>query len=170
MEMNFCRRCGTKLTDKSDGAYVCENGHQLFAAAAPTVGIFFVTEDNQVLFAVRGIEPHKGMLDTPGGFVDVGESAEEALARELVEELGLSEDQYEPLQFVCTAVSDYSYDGEERAVLSTLFWSRLRPGANPVARDDVADTKFIPLAEINLDDVGNKDIKFGVQKLRELFL
>ncbi len=37
----------------------------------------------------RGIEPAKGRLAFPGGYVDAGESAEQAVAREFVEECGL---------------------------------------------------------------------------------
>lgn len=170
MEMNFCRRCGTKLTHTSGEAYVCENGHRLYTNAAPTAGIFFVTDDNQVLLTIRGIEPKKGMLDTPGGFVDAGETVEQALARELVEELELTDDQYETPQFLCTATNNYSYDGEDRAVLSMLYWSKLKPSANPVARDDVAGIKTMHLADINIDDIGGDDIKTGMKKLQELLL
>ena len=70
MEMNFCRRCGTPLAHKGGNAYTCTNSHQLYVNAAPTVGVFLIADDGQVLLARRGIEPGKGLLDTFGGFAD----------------------------------------------------------------------------------------------------
>lgn len=170
MEMNFCRRCGTPLTDKTGGLFVCANDHKIFAAAFPTAGIFFVNDNNEVLLAVRGIEPNKGMLDTPGGFIEEKENAEESLEREIKEELDLSPDQYEPLRYLCSGIGTYEYQNEPRTVMSTLYWSRLKPGAVPVPQDDVADLKTIPLADINLDDIAGEDIKKGVEKLRRVIL
>ncbi|MFZ2544740.1 MAG: NUDIX domain-containing protein [Candidatus Saccharimonadales bacterium] len=170
MEMNFCRRCGSRLTDKTNGVYVCENGHTLFANSAPTVGMFFVTDDNQILLSVRGIEPLKGMLDTPGGFVDSAETFEEALARELQEELGLDDSQYETPKYLCSASSEYLYQNENRNVLTVFFWSKLHPGAQPVADDDVADIKFAPVNDINIDEIGGRDIKTALAKIREILL
>ncbi|MFZ2411920.1 MAG: NUDIX domain-containing protein, partial [Candidatus Methanoperedens sp.] len=43
----------------------------------------------EVLFTIRKHAPFAGMLDFPGGFVDYEENAEEALSREIKEELNL---------------------------------------------------------------------------------
>jgi ADP-ribose pyrophosphatase YjhB (NUDIX family) len=37
----------------------------------------------------RNIEPHKGKLALPGGYIDLGESWQEAAAREVFEETGV---------------------------------------------------------------------------------
>lgn len=166
--MNFCRRCGAKLSQKSEGMFVCENSHTLFVNAAPAASVFFVRDD-QVLLSVRGVEPFKGMLDSPGGFVEESESLEDALVREIKEELGITPDNYGDLKFLCSCTTQYPYDNEERTVLGTFFWANLNSDAQPVAADDVSDVKFIPLDDIDLSQIGNGDVKVAIQKLQELF-
>lgn len=166
--MNFCRRCGSTLTFKTDGFYLCENDHRIYLNAAPCAGVFFLTEDNKVLLSVRGIEPFKGKLDSFGGFVDDQETVEDALARELQEELGLSPADYEKPQFLCTETSYYPFDGEERSVLSNFFWSRLKPSAKPVPADDVASVEQIQLTDVDLSKMHNTDVRSAVLKLQKL--
>lgn len=169
MELNFCRRCGTEITPHGEG-FRCVNGHMLYASAAAAAGIFFVTEDNQLVLSVRGIEPYKGQLDAFGGFVELNESVEEALEREIKEEVCLDPSQYETPQFLCTATAPYPFDGEVRTILAIMFWARLKPGAQPVAADDVADIKYVPLADVPYDQLGNSDVPIGVKKLQEILL
>jgi NAD+ diphosphatase len=170
MEMNFCRRCGSSLTEKTKGMYQCQNNHTLYINAAPTVGVFFVTNDNQLLLSVRGIEPFKGALDSFGGFVDDQETVEDALTRELQEELGLTSDQYELPIFLSTETGLYPYDGEDRSILSTFFWSRLKPGAVPIPADDVAEIEYVSLENVDLARMDNTDVRKAVQKLQKILL
>ena len=168
--MNFCRRCGSALTQQTASYYICAQNHKLYVNAAPTVAVFFLTEDNHVLLSIRGIEPFKGKLDTFGGFVDDGETVEQAAVRELQEELGLTPDQYDPLTFLSTEVAIYPFDGEDRSILGTFFWSRLKPGVTPVAADDVAEVVQLPLADIDLTQMDNVDVRTATEKLQKLFL
>ncbi|MCI0524438.1 MAG: NUDIX hydrolase [Acidobacteria bacterium] len=53
--------------------------------------IFTIAEDDlKVLLIRRGQEPFKGRWALPGGFVEIDESLEEAAARELKEEVGVT--------------------------------------------------------------------------------
>lgn len=166
--MNFCRRCGEALTASNDFAYKCKNDHSSYINASPTAGIFFVTDDNQVLLSRRGIEPNKGMLDSIGGFVDAGETAEDAIAREILEETELTSDQYETPQIFCTGYSLYRFENEDRPVLSTFFWSKLHPGAQPRALDDVAEIVYLPLSTVDEAELGGDDIKEGMRVLKTI--
>ncbi len=170
MEMKFCRRCGTELSWNDAGFYTCANNHTLYKNAVPCAGIFFLTDDDHILLSVRGIEPFKGTLDAFGGFVEEHESFEEALTREIQEELGLTPDHYDQPQFLCSSIGHYPYDGEDRSILGALFWARLKPDAKPVAADDVAEIRYADLRDVVLSEFGNDDTRVGIKKLQEMFL
>lgn len=169
MEMGFCRRCGAKLSDQGNYVYVCANNHTIFANASPAVGIFFVTATNHVLLSVRGIEPHKGRLDAFGGFLDGPERLEEAIERELGEELGLKTGDYTTPQYLTSGVGQYPYGGEIMPVVSSLFWSQLLID-NPTPQDDVADIASFPLADVPLELLHDADIIHGIKMLQKLLL
>ena len=87
---------------------------------------------------VRGIEPEKGRLDLPGGFVEVGEHPRDALAREAKEELGVEVEVEERPMLL--AVHTYGADGEY--VLAIGFRVRIVSG-EPSPADDVAEIRWV---------------------------
>ena len=59
-----------------------------FNSSAATA-IFITNRVGELLVVRRAKEPAKGTFDLPGGFVDMYETAEEAIIREVKEETGL---------------------------------------------------------------------------------
>jgi NAD+ diphosphatase len=168
--MNFCRRCGESLTRTHDHVYECPNKHTLFLNPSPCVGIFFLTPENNLLLSVRGIEPHKDMLDAFGGFVDLADqSLEAAVQRELQEEVLLRPEAYNPLRYIISSYSTYPYQGEELPLMSTLFWTRLKPGYTMTAADDVAEVTEVSLHDVDLSLMHADDIRTGILELRKIF-
>jgi len=172
LEMNFCRRCGKPSKPAADypSRYDCENGHYVYLKPAPTVAIFFVTPENNVLLSVRGIEPFKGMLDGFGGFLDGKETFEHAAVRELEEEASLGPEAYEPLRYLTSSTALYPYQGENLPVLTVSYWTRLKAGYEVTPADDSAGVKSVPLAEIDLASISADDTRAGIQVLQATLL
>lgn len=169
MNFSFCRRCGAPLKPGKANAFHCANGHTIFENPVPTVGIFFVTDDNQVLLAERGIEPNIGELDSFGGFLEKNESVEDAAVRELREELALEPDEYEPLRYLTTAYADYEYENEDHPIIHTMYWTRLKTDRELHPADDVAAIHKLPLNDVDHSQLHADDIRAGLRTLQQLF-
>jgi NAD+ diphosphatase len=86
----FCGRCGTPTEPMAGerGKHCPACGLTAFPRLSPAV-IVLVSRPGQVLLA-RGRQFPEGMYSTPAGFVEPGESLEEAVQREIAEEVGVS--------------------------------------------------------------------------------
>lgn len=167
--MNFCRRCGAKLVANGERVFQCVSGHTIYFNSAPAADVFLMTPDNKVWLAVRGEEPYKGSLDAPGGFVDNGESFEEAAVRELREELGLEPNDYEPLNYLTSSFSDsYCYEGETTPVVTVFFYSRLKTNRPLKPADDVAAVRLFSIDDIDMNDINLNDVRHGLRKLQNM--
>ncbi len=168
--MNYCRRCGTPLTHQNDHVYKCANGHILFANASPAAGVWLINQNNEVLVAIRGIDPGKGRMDTPGGFNDGAETSFDCATRELQEELGLTPDQYTPLEYLHEALDTYPYQGETFDVLTTIYTAHLVGDPTITPTDDVEKAIFMNIADINPDDIYLPAPRAAFIKLRDRML
>ena len=90
----YCMHCGQRLTTAvpegdSRRRMVClDCGFIHYLNPRPVAGTIPV-RDGKILLGRRDIEPRRGFWVFPGGFMDVGESAEEAAKRETLEEMHL---------------------------------------------------------------------------------
>ncbi|MFZ0891348.1 MAG: NUDIX hydrolase [Thermoplasmata archaeon] len=105
------------------------------ALAADAVWI----RSSRVLLVRRGRPPFQGMWALPGGFVELRETVEAAVVRELKEETGLTA---RPWKLVGV------YSGPDRdprkPITSVVFLMKGR-GGTPVGGDDAASAAWVPL-------------------------
>jgi 8-oxo-dGTP diphosphatase len=93
--------------------------------------------EERVLLIRRGHEPFKGSYALPGGFVEVGETVEDACRRELMEETGVK---LGKLSLV-GVFSDPTRDPRGHTV-AVSFLSRVR-SAKATAGDDAAAVEWV---------------------------
>ncbi len=90
---NHCPICGGQTVQAHDGQSIrphCPNCRRFYYSNPVPAACCFLTNPNgELLMVQRSIEPRKGMWTLPGGFVELGETTEEAALRELREETGL---------------------------------------------------------------------------------
>jgi mutator protein MutT len=90
----FCPQCGGPLQKKIIQAkepprLVCRDCGFIFYLDPKLAAIAIIPWENGLVLARRAIEPGYGLWVAPGGFVDVGETVEEAVVREVQEEVFL---------------------------------------------------------------------------------
>ena len=89
-DVHFCPRCGNQATIKFPRSLTCDScGYGAFYNPKPVACAITANADGHVILARRGFQPNRGKWSMPGGFVDLGESVEDAAIRETKEEIGL---------------------------------------------------------------------------------
>ena len=118
----------------------------------PVVGVGAIILDGEkILLEQRKNEPSRGKWSVPGGLVELAESMEEAVVREVKEETGL--DVHEPR---LVDVINYVSYGEKGAVIYhyvIVDYLVTIMGGKPKAASDAAALKWVPFNEIEQYDL-----------------
>lgn len=86
----FCSYCGVAFESGAAFPRTCTGCKNVTYRNPTPVAVLLLPVDDGILGIRRGIEPKKGMIALPGGFVDGGgETWQEAAARELFEETNI---------------------------------------------------------------------------------
>lgn len=147
---NYCHLCGSEYQKQQTQPWVCTScGNRYFENPSPTVDLALFNEHGEILIAERGEEPSKGKFDLPGGFLEIGESAEEGLYREASEELKLDIDDFTKPVFVGSYPANYKFSKESRPILIFVFAAKMINNKELRPHDDVASIRFVDPYELS---------------------
>ena len=87
-DVRFCPRCGKTPDVDFPQRIMCPHcGYGAYYNPKPVAAVIPEDAEGRVILLRRGLEPGAGKWTFPGGFVDLGESVEQAASREVMEEL-----------------------------------------------------------------------------------
>ncbi len=154
----YCPKCGNSgFSPDSEKSLKCNScGFRYFINMNASVAAIIRNEKDEVLFTIRKHDPAAGMLDLPGGFVDLGETAEKAVIREIKEELNLN---INKLDFLGTFTNKYLYSDIEYQTLDLVFNCIVDSFTELQVADDVSGYIFMNPAVIDYDEIGLESIK-----------
>jgi ADP-ribose pyrophosphatase YjhB (NUDIX family) len=148
-QWKHCPRCAAEIEIEKGRAECPACGFLAYASSKPTASAACLDEDGRILLALRGVEPFKGKLDFPGGFLDEEEHPLDCLRRELKEEAGV---EVEPLRFLGVWLDRYGGDGSAQTTLN-LYWTARIVAGTPEPDDDVAELRWFAPAEVPVDEL-----------------
>lgn len=139
---NYCPMCGTSsFWAAGNNSYLCEGCQfRYFINNSAAVACLIVNEEGDLLLTRRAVEPNQGMLDLPGGFVEPQETIENAIVREIKEELNLDVCQ---MKYLISYPNLYPYSGLLIPTADLAFVCQVESFTSIKAGDDVSDVEFI---------------------------
>jgi len=156
--LKFCPKCGSPqfeiAGERSLKCGSCSFHYYINASAA--VAALVTNGNGRLMLVTRGIEPNYGKLDLPGGFVDHFESVEDALERELFEELGMK---VKSMKYISSAPNEYIFSGFSVFTIDMAFEVIPESTDNLKPMDDILDYTFYAENEFDYDDIPAPSMK-----------
>ncbi len=158
-----CPRCAAPRPDTGGVPVTCDAcGLCLFLNPAVAAAAF-VSGPAGVLFLRRAHDPERGKLACPGGFLDPGETAEDGLRRETLEEVGVAIDH---IEYVGSRPNLYPYRGVDYPVLDLVFRATAVDPDTARPLDGAAGIEWRDLAGVDPAELAFESLRFGLAALR----
>ena len=163
-QFHFCPKCGAQnFVENNEKSKKClDCGLVYYFNSSAAVVAVIENEKNEILVATRVADPAKGTFDLPGGFIDMHETAEEAVYREVLEETGLK---INSVYYLFSIPNLYVNSDFEVHTVDMFFRCKTDDFSHLKANDDVSELQFIARENLNPDDFGLISIRKGIEKL-----
>lgn len=141
----YCLRCGAETKNKNNTCKCESCGYIFYINPNPTASALILS-GTEILLTTRAVDPYKGTLDIPGGFVELNETFEDAVKREVREELDV---EVRDLEYFNSLSDRYLFSGVDNYVLNVNFKVSVDSEDFKPA-DDISDVAYYSLDRIDL--------------------
>lgn len=163
----YCPKCGTAAERTGVNPFQCTPcGMRYFFGPTVAVGAIVTDAEGRMLFLKRARDPGLGKLGLPGGFVDVGESVEDALVREVREETNLTVNQ---LHYITSFPNSYAYRGLIYPVSDIFFRCQVDSlDTLKTEPSEVDEFYFLHPTAKELDQMAFDSNRYAIERYMEL--
>lgn len=160
----FCPVCGSARFEENNATSkrCADCGFVYYFNPRAAVVALIRNRRGELLTCRRAKEPAKGTFDLPGGFTESYETAEEAVAREVREETGLS---VSAVRYLFSIPNIYPYSGMDIHTMDLFFECTVGDCSSVVADDDVAECFWLSPQDIRPEKFGLLSIRKGGERL-----
>jgi len=161
-KFQYCPVCGSSHFEESNvKSKECHNcGFKYYANPSSSTVALILNSQGELLVVRRAKEPAKGTLDLPGGFVDMDETGEEGVKREVMEETSL---EVTEAKYLFSLPNKYLYSGMNIHTLDMFYICKVDDISKLKAGDDAAETMWVPVDEIKTEQFGLRSVRHGLQ-------
>ena len=161
----FCPLCGSnRFVQHGPNSLRCEAcGFTYYTNPRGATVAVIVNDRGELLAGRRANAPARGTRDLVGGFMDLDETAEQALCREVEEEAGLRVAP-EQLRYLFSQPNRYEYSGITCRTIDCFFEVRLEGRPDLRGRDDIAALEWLPLETLPVAEFGLESVRRGLEK------
>jgi len=145
-----CPRCGQPdFKFDSIKKFTCSAcNFKFYINAATAVAGILEAPDGKIVLTKRKFDPRSGFYGLPGGFVDCMERVEDALRREVFEEVGVS---IGDIKFLASFPNEYVFGGISYFTCDIAFVCPMNDLSNLKPADDVAEALVIDPKDIDFN-------------------
>jgi ADP-ribose pyrophosphatase YjhB (NUDIX family) len=165
--IQFCTQCGSSsLKAAKQHEYICFScGFRHFINPIAAVAGILSDPHGTVLLVRRAHDPGRGLLGLPGGFVDVGETGEEALRREILEEINL---RVSDLAYFISLPNKYHSQGIATPVLDCFYTAQLAKFDDASANEEIHSLEPVHLEELDWDQIAFPSNRKALQRFLKM--
>ena len=164
-KFRFCPVCGAGgFAEHGPNARKCEAcGFTYYTNPRGATVAVIVNDRGEMLTGWRQNNPAKGTRDLVGGFIDLDETAEEGMCREIREESGL-EIAPGDLHYLFSQPNRYPYSGVVCRTIDLFFEVRVKGRPVAQASDDIGGLEWVPLKDFPIGEFGLASVRRGLER------
>ena len=162
---HFCPICGSNnFEEHAWNARRCKDCRcTLYTNPRGATVAVIINEKDELLVGTRVNEPAKGTYDLVGGFMDLNETAEQAMIREIEEESGIKVAESQ-LRYLFSQPNQYPYSGIVCHTIDLFFECRIESSTHIKSMDDIAGLQWIPIKDLDVEKIGLNSVRKGLKQ------